>query len=70
MSKFQQRHYEAVAGLLHEVWVDGPDSESGMKTMNAHDDAVRSTVRHFEQLFEADNPRFNREKFYKAVYRG
>ena len=51
--RFQKRHYEIVAALL------APYAREG----NAD-----GLVSDFADCFEADNERFDRDRFYEAVY--
>ena len=53
-TKFQQRHYEAIADALREL--------------RQRDSVVwpYGVVAQLVRLFEADNPRFDRERFERA----
>jgi len=56
---FQKRHYIAIAKILHIFWLV-PDA-------NHTTDAIADT---FSDLFAADNPLYDREKFINAVRGG
>ncbi len=65
MSKFQQRHYEAIASLMKETtpvlngkkdWIRDPDR------LDHHYDLIKK----FCEFFAADNPNFKPDKFTKA----
>ena len=57
--KFQRRHYDAVAGVLRAIRDDAWDP---LLTS-----AVRVMSDRCADLFTADNPRFQRDRFIAAV---
>lgn len=58
MPVFTQRHYDRVAGILHE------ESLRPMANLSTIDDIFDKFVR----MFEGDNPRFDLKKFYQKVW--
>lgn len=52
---FTKRHYEAIAAVLMNASMD-VDREGGY--------VVAGIAKRLADLFEADNPRFNRDTFY------
>jgi hypothetical protein len=64
MAKFSKRHYESIARILpsHYNTVNPTnDYETGYK------DGRWSAISSLADMFEQDNPRFDRERFIKAV---
>jgi hypothetical protein len=55
MSDFQKRHYEAVADLLANIYTRGPRI------------SVDDLIKEFEELFKADNERFDYERFRNHI---
>lgn len=62
-SKFQQRHYEAIAQLLQDEY-----PAQGRKQSRA--EYREQIVRAFVDLFSYDNDNFNRDRFRAAVTPG
>ncbi len=65
-TKFQQRHYEAIAEVLQESlsWAitDGPSPQMQL--------GVHMVRNRLTELFEADNPLFDSERFERACQPG
>ena len=57
-SRFQRRHYVAIAEIL-------ADMENGTLQQSLFSD-IRPIAQAFATYFEADNPRFDRERFLRA----
>lgn len=53
---FQQRHYESIAEAFSLAY-----------SSTDHEDVVLMTARFMAHALEADNPRFDRERFFRAV---
>lgn len=53
---FQKRHYLAIAKILHIFWL--------IPEITRHVETIALT---FSDLFAADNPLYDREKFINAV---
>lgn len=66
MSKFQQRHYEAIASVMREAKPEesepDPRGSTHMACCYQHDYVIARLTR----MFEADNPNFNSERFLAA----
>ena len=59
-SKYQKRHYEDVARILSHARAHEPRFGTGQFT------ATGQAIVDFADLFAADNPLFDRERFLKA----
>ena len=59
MAKFQARHYNDIAAELRETYGDALDSERP---------GIERTVKNLASMFRADNPRFDAERWYSAIY--
>lgn len=59
MVAFQKRHYDAIASALGKL-TEHKDDE--------HKVSLYSVTREIADAFEADNPAFNRHKFYARVF--
>jgi hypothetical protein len=55
-SKFQHRHYESIAAAVRDA-----------RMRTDHVDVVDMVARELAYTFEDDNPRFDPERFFKAV---
>ncbi len=64
MSKFQKRHYEAVAETIFSRW----STAAALGT--AADAMLNLLIADFHQLFASDNSSFDGAKFVKACDRG
>ena len=64
MAKFQQRHYEMLAEVLHNV---KPCDKSKSETRNEYRERI---IRRLCEVFAADNPNFNEDRFRVAAASG
>lgn len=55
----QRRHHEAAVKLIHDAVADVREADHGLQNTLAY---------YFANFFQADNPRFDREKFLGTVY--
>jgi len=62
MPQFTSQHYTSIAQVLHKVKQRVRDGEIGAAMADFAIEAALS------ELFENDNPRFDKEKFYQEVY--
>lgn len=63
MSKFQQRHYEAIAEVLQVVGTKAYDAEMS-------DTALTMVTDAFVHMFKQDNPQFQPHRFIVACEPG
>ncbi len=61
MSKFQQRHYQAVAQVIQQIETDGDDKDGLRREVIAKE---------FADMFKADNANFKRDLFMYASKKG
>lgn len=60
-AKFQQRHYVEVAKLIRELRMENANRPDGMVI-------VDKIYAKFFEMFAADNPKFDPQIFYGAIY--
>ncbi len=60
---FSKRHYEEIASLLHDELVNRTDTTPQLYSYKV----IESIMERFITAFMHDNPRFDQEKFRKAV---
>lgn len=58
---FTQRHYNALATSLHESY-----SEATVWERNG----IERAAKNLATMLRADNPRFNAERWFEAIYEG
>lgn len=68
MSKFQQRHYEAVANVFKdEYWyLQGGISPDVRAHAELYEVQRKNMVTRMAKMFQSDNPRFKLSKFLEA----
>ncbi len=64
MAKFSRQDYEATAAVLREVKVKTFLTTEEKATAEF---VIGLTIDKFATLYERDNPRFSREKFFEAI---
>lgn len=57
-----KKHYNAIAEKCKVVWNNGKISDSGLAVF---DDLIIMLA----DIMQADNPNFNRDRFYSAIYK-
>lgn len=65
-SKFQQRHFEAIAQVMQNIAPERFDSTNDLERRVQHAATVRALV----ALFAADNPNFSADRFERACVPG
>lgn len=60
MARFSKKHYNAIARALNQAFHNTAKDSEG-------EDGVLEATSQIAQVFAADNPRFNRERFETAV---
>ena len=68
VTKFQQRHYEAIASVLQQIRTEATtwDSAFGREVLGG----VPFIVQRLSEMFMVDNPRFDRGRFARACVPG
>lgn len=59
-----RKYYKLIAGILHANYPMKTDIESFELRKNAYDDMLNMFIYNLKK----DNPRFNEERFRKAIY--
>lgn len=55
-----KKDYQAIARAIYQTWEDTPDSDETMGLL----------INRLSEIFAADNPRFNRQRFIEACETG
>ncbi len=63
---FSRRHYNAVATILRDTCPDASDESSG-SYWGGKLSEWQTIVWRFANLFANDNPRFDRDRFFRAI---
>ena len=63
MGKFQQRHYEAIADVIYELYLNTSRTSATVGW------TINEVENRLIKLFQSDNPRFRESKFREACHR-